>query len=70
MKFAQSCLTLYRPHGLYGPWNSPVENTGADIPSPEDLPNTGTELGSPALQRDSYQQCCQGSATKRHGLNK
>ena len=30
MKFAQSCLTLYRPHGLYGPWNSPVENTGAD----------------------------------------
>ena len=28
MKVAQSCLTLYRPHGLYGPWNSSGQNTG------------------------------------------
>ena len=28
MKFSQSCLTFCDPHGLYGPWNSPGQNTG------------------------------------------
>ena len=27
VKVTQSCLTLW-PHGLYGPWNSPGQNTG------------------------------------------
>ena len=28
MKVAQLCLTLYDPHGLHSPWNSPGQNTG------------------------------------------
>ena len=28
MKVAQSCPTVYDPHGLYSPWNSPGQNTG------------------------------------------
>ena len=28
VKVTQSCLTL-QPHGLYSPWNSPSQNTGA-----------------------------------------
>ena len=28
MNVAQSCPTLYDPHVLYGPWNSPGQNTG------------------------------------------
>ena len=29
MKVVWSCLTLCHPHGLYSPWNSPGQNTGA-----------------------------------------
>ena len=30
------------PHGLYSPWNSPVQNTsGQPFPSPGDLPDPG-----------------------------
>ena len=41
-----------QPHGLYNPWNSPGQNTGA-FPSPGDLPNPGIEPTSPILQADS-----------------
>ena len=42
------------PHGLYGPWNSPGQNTGVDLfPDPGNLPNPGIEPRSPALQVDS-----------------
>ena len=54
---------LYRPvslppHSLPGSsvqWNSPGKNTesGLPFPSPEDLPDPGIELESPALQGDS-----------------
>src|SRR5574337_1277381 len=41
-----------RPHGLYNPWNSPGQNTGA-FPSPGDLTNPGIEPRSPILWTDS-----------------
>ena len=46
--------SLWR-HGLYSPWNSPGQNTGVGSlsHSPGDLPNTGIEPRSPALQVDS-----------------
>ena len=43
----------FQPHGLFSPWNSPGQNTGVGIPSPEDLPNPEIEASSPALQADS-----------------
>ena len=44
-----------RSHGLYSPWNSsrPECQSGQPLPSPEDLPNPGIEIRSPALQTDS-----------------
>ena len=43
-----------RPHALWGPWNSPGQNTGVgSLPFPGNLPNLGTESESPALQADS-----------------
>ena len=44
-----------RPHGLYNPWNSPGQNTGAGSLSllQGDLPDPGIETRSPALQADS-----------------
>ena len=44
-----------RPNGLYRPWTSPGQNTGVGslIPSPGDLPDSGIQPGSPALQADS-----------------
>ena len=59
MKVAQSCPTLCNPMGyIYSPWNSPGQNTGvgSPIPSPRDLPNSGIEPGSPALQADFFYQ--------------
>ena len=43
------------PHGLYSPWNSPGQNTGAGkpFPSPGDLPIPGMEPRSSTLQADS-----------------
>ena len=50
---SESCSVVsdsLQPHGLYGPWNSPGQNTGVGtFPSPGDLPNPGIEPGSPAL---------------------
>ena len=37
VKVTQSCLTLW-PHGLYGPWNSPGQNTGVGSRSPGESP--------------------------------
>ena len=44
-----------QPHGLYSPWNSPVQNIGSGLPfpSPGDLPNPGIEPRSTTLQADS-----------------
>ena len=43
-----------QPIGLYSPWNSPGQNTGGwSFPSPVDLPNSGIEPRSSALQADS-----------------
>ena len=52
MKVVQSCLTLcdpmdYTVHGILQ--GRILEN----FPSPGDLPDSGIELGSPALQADS-----------------
>ena len=43
------------PHGLYIPWNSPGQKTGVGSRSLplRDLPNSGIEPKSPALQVDS-----------------
>ena len=52
MKVAQSCPTLCDPMD-YSPWNSPGQNTAVGSlspPSPKDLPNTGIEPRSLALQ--------------------
>ena len=40
---------------IYSPWSSPGQNTGVGSLSltPENLPNTGIEPRSPALQADS-----------------
>ena len=53
-----------QPHGLYNPWNSPGQNTGVGslFPSPGDLPNSGIEPRSPALQADSLPAEPQGKA--------
>ena len=53
-----SCLTLLRLHGLHqAPLSMEFSRqeywSGLPSPSPEDLPNPVTELGSPALQADS-----------------
>ena len=49
------CVRLFVTHGLYSPWESPGQNTGAGkpFPSPEDLSNPGIKSRSPALQVDS-----------------
>ena len=54
-KVTQSCLILCNPIGLYNPWNSPGQNTGAGSLSllPGHLPNPGIKPRSPALQADS-----------------
>ena len=48
------CDSLW-PHGLYGQWNSPGQNTGVASLSLNagDLPNPGIEPRSPTLQADS-----------------
>ena len=55
---SESCSVVSNslpPHGLYGPWNSPGQNTGVGSLSllQGDLPDPGIEPGSPALQADS-----------------
>ena len=53
MLVAQSCLTLCDP--MICPWNSLGKSTevGCQFPSPGDLPDPVTNLGSPALEAGS-----------------
>ena len=59
MLVAQSCLTLCNPTDCSPPGFSAMEFSrqeywsGLPFPSPEDLPDLGTEPWSPALQADS-----------------
>ena len=58
MPESESCSVtsnFLQPHGLYSPWNSPGQNIGVDSLSllQGNLPNTGIEPRSPALQMDS-----------------
>ena len=49
-------------HGLYGPWNSPGQNTGVGSCSLlQGISNPGIEPRSPALQVDSYHLSHKGS---------
>ena len=56
---SESCSVVsdsLQPHKLYSPWNCSAQNIGVGSlskTSPGDLPNSGIELGSPALQADS-----------------
>ena len=47
------CLTL-QPHGLSLEFSRQEYWSGLPLPSPGDLPNPGTEPGSPVLQVDFY----------------
>ena len=63
---AQSCLTLCGPMSCNlpdCPWNSPGKEywSGLPCPFPGDLPDPGTEPGSPILQADSLPSELQGS---------
>ena len=64
---AQSCLPLWGPMdcNLPGPLFMEFSRqeywSGLLFPSPEDLPNTGIERGTPALQVDSVPLNHQGS---------
>ena len=59
MLVTESCLTLCDPMNCSLPGSSVHEFSkqeywsGSPFSSPEDLPNPGTETGSPALQADS-----------------
>ena len=59
---AQSCLTLHQPHGLVHQalpsmaFSRQEYWSGLLFPFPGDLPNPGSEPGSPALQADSLHQ--------------
>ena len=55
MKIAQSCLTLCDPMDYiqFMEFFRPEYWSGEPFPSPGDLPNSGIESRSPALQMDS-----------------
>ena len=53
VKVAQSCATLCNPIDWSIEFSRPEYWRGLSFPSPVDLPDPGTELGSPALQVDS-----------------
>ena len=52
-----------RPHGLYSPWNSPVQNTGVGSLSLLQglFPTQGLNSGLPHYRRILYQLSYQGS---------
>ena len=60
MKVTQSCQTLLQPHGLgcQAPRSMGFSRqeywSGLPCPPPEDLPNPGIKLRSPASQADSF----------------
>ena len=57
------CVRLFVTHGLYSPWESPGQNTGAGkpFPSPGDLPNPGSIPGLPHCRLFLYQLSQKGS---------
>ena len=54
---AQSCPTLWDPHGLYSPWNSPGQNVGVGSLSLLQgiFPTQGSNSGLPHCGRILYQ---------------
>ena len=55
MKVTQSCLKSATPWTIQSlEFSRPEYWSGEPFPSPWDLPNPGIELGSPALQADSF----------------
>ena len=60
-RVTQSCLILFRPHGLYAACQAPLSMEfssqeywrGYPFLSPEDLPDPGIKPRTPALQADS-----------------
>ena len=57
MEVTQSCLTLYDPHGLYSPQNSPGQNTGVGSLSLLQgiFPTLGSNPGLPHSRQILYQ---------------
>ena len=57
VKVAQFCPTPLRPHGLYSPWNSSVQNTGVGSLSllQRIFPTQGLNLGLLHCRRFLYQ---------------
>ena len=66
VKWSESCSVVsnsLRPHGLYSPWNSPVQNTGVGSLSLLQgiFPTQGSNTGLPHCRRILYQLSHQGS---------
>ena len=63
VKIAQLCPTLWDPHGLYSPWNSPGQNTGMGSLSLLQwiFPIQGSNPGLPHCRLILYQLSHQGS---------
>ena len=64
VKVTQSCVSdSLRPHGLYGPWNSPGQNTGVSSISLLQgiFPSQGLNLDLPHCRRILYQLNHKGS---------
>ena len=63
VKVAQSCLTLWDPHGIYSPWNSPGQNTGVGNLSLLQgiFPNQGSNPGLLHCRQILYQLNHKGS---------
>ena len=63
VKVAQSCPTLWDPHGLYSPWNSPGQNTGVGSHSILQgiFPTQGSNPGLPHCRQILYQLSHKGS---------
>ena len=70
MSVTESALLFVIPwtaaHQALCPWDFPGKDTGVGLPfpSPGDLPNTGIEPGSPALQADSFLSELHGTELK------
>ena len=62
VKVTQSCLTLWDPHGLYSPWNSPGQNTGVACLFSRGSSRPRNRTRSPALQADSLPTELSGKA--------
>ena len=63
VKVVQSCLALCDPHGLYSPWNSPGQNTGAGSLSLLQgiFPTQGSNPDHPHCRQIPYQLSYEGS---------